>query len=402
MNASMPTEIALPAAVARILESRTFEKSPTLRALLAYLWQHRDDPISEYAIATEALGRSAMFNAKTDATVRVQISRLRQRLDKYYEQEGASDPERIVLPLGAHQVRLEPFKEAPQPRAAGHRLSWPAGRAISSPALLLLSLILAILLYRSHAATPASPAPARFWQTFFANSRPTRIVLPTPVFFSFAPPNRPQNATIMLRDTEINDFSDSSRSDIYRTFSNKLGPAALAENYTVTSDTFAAVKLARYLDRASLETSLYSNADAPAEALENENVIAIGTWGTLNALKPYLDRMNFRLGPHEQFVEASNPPAKFEEIVESPERSIWPGVIAVVPGQNRRTHLLVLAGRHTSALVSFLTSSNGLDQLDRIWKDNGSPEYYELVVNAEMSGRTLVRFWPAAMRPYRP
>jgi len=64
----------LPAFLAAILTSRTFGKSPTLCNLLVYLWENRDGRISEYAIATEALGRSSDFDSKIDATVRVQIS----------------------------------------------------------------------------------------------------------------------------------------------------------------------------------------------------------------------------------------------------------------------------------------------------------------------------------------
>src|SRR6476661_7131019 len=75
-----------PESLRRLLESRAFEKPPALRALLTYLWQHRGESISEYAIATEALGRTPGFDARTDATVRVQISRLRQRLEKFYEE----------------------------------------------------------------------------------------------------------------------------------------------------------------------------------------------------------------------------------------------------------------------------------------------------------------------------
>ena len=97
----------LPPLLVSVLESRTFERAPALRMLLAYLWQHRDDSLSEYAIATEALGRPPVFDSKVDATVRVQISRLRQRLEKYYEEQGAQDPERIVIPLGSHQIRIE-------------------------------------------------------------------------------------------------------------------------------------------------------------------------------------------------------------------------------------------------------------------------------------------------------
>src|SRR4051812_35438062 len=94
----------LPGFVADVLASRTFERAPTLRTLLLYLWNHRAEPISEYAVATEALGRNGSFNSKIDATVRVQISRLRQRLEKYYDEEGRHCAERLQIPLGSHQI----------------------------------------------------------------------------------------------------------------------------------------------------------------------------------------------------------------------------------------------------------------------------------------------------------
>src|SRR5690242_16028684 len=96
-----------PESFKRLVESRAFEKTPALRALLTYLWLHRTESISEYAIATEALGRAAGFDARTDATVRVQISRLRQRLEKFYEEEGKDLQERLVIPLGSHQMQIE-------------------------------------------------------------------------------------------------------------------------------------------------------------------------------------------------------------------------------------------------------------------------------------------------------
>src|SRR5579875_1845649 len=90
-----------------VLESRTFEKSPTLRTLLVYLWSHRNDPVNEYVIATEALGRTSAFDPKFDATVRVQISRLRQRLERFYELEGRDRSPQVTIPLGTHQILLK-------------------------------------------------------------------------------------------------------------------------------------------------------------------------------------------------------------------------------------------------------------------------------------------------------
>jgi hypothetical protein len=402
-DASPLESIQLPASVTRVLASQSFERSPTLRALLTYLWLHRAESISEYAIATEALGRSALFDAKTDATVRVQISRLRQRLEKFYEHEGKDCSERLVVPLGGHQIHSE--KVAPASFAVvtpvdPPRPGMPVALALLCACLMLACAGLGLALYRAHADKGVAPVheTPRFWETFFGNGQHSRIILPTPVFLSFSP--HPGDS-IMFRDTTVNDFDARRESNGYAALQKQMGDPVLAQNYTVASDTFASVKLARYLDRFALETTVLSSADAPLEALDTENVIALGTWGTMRPLKSYLDRMSFVLGLHEQSVQVRwplpNEPKRIDWVTESPERSVWPGVIAVLPGPRRDTHLLILAARHTSALVSFLTSANGLDQLDRLWKANGSPEYFETVVNSEMNNDELVRFWPVAL-----
>jgi hypothetical protein len=409
----VPEAIQLPECVRCVIQSKSFEKAPTLRILLTYLWQHRNEPISEYAIATEALGRSPLFNPKTDATVRVQISRLRQRLEKFYEHEGKDCAERLAVPLGSHSIQIEcvdvPVKAlsvapeptripvAIQPSKAAAVLSWICA------VLLITSIALGVALYRGRSSSKqgSNPEPARFWKSFFGNGRQSRIILPTPVFLAFSP--RP-GESVMFRDTTVNDFNAREKSAGFEALHRLMGNPQLAQNYTVTSDTFASVKLARYLDRFSIVTAVHSSADAPLEALDNENMIAIGTGGTLTPLKPYMDRMTFALGPHEQSVEfrkqLRGEPKRIDWVQESTERAIWPGVIAFLPGPAGRTRLLILASRHTSALVSFLTSANGLEQLDRMWKAKGSPDYYEVVVNSEMNGLDLVRFWPVALHAF--
>jgi hypothetical protein len=399
-------EAPLVECIERAVESQTFERAPTLRVLLIYLWRNRDQPISEYAIATEALGRSPAFDAKTDATVRVQISRLRQRLEKFYEQEGANCRERLAIPVGTHQIRVEtidvptlaPVESLPWRR----RYRWNRWLVALSLALVLLSTVLAIGLYRARAAAragAADPIP-RFWTAFMGN-RPALVVLPTPIFFTYTD-GLP--SAIMLRDTSVNEFAEWPRDPVLTDFSKKFGRPNLAQSYTVTSDTFASVRLVRYLDRLSYSPQFHSSSEAPMEALDSDNVIAVGTWGTLAPFRNYLERMSFQLGPHELWVDIRQPrpgePPRIDEVVESQERTIYPGVIAVLPGHGRKTRLLILASRHTSALVTMLTTVNGLEQLDRLWRARGKPEFYEVIVNSEMNGSNMVRSWPVFLRPF--
>jgi hypothetical protein len=396
----------LPEGIRRILESHTFERAPTLRTLLTYLWERRDEAIGEYAIATEALGRSPSFDAKTDATVRVQISRLRQRLDKFYEEEGKFSTERVAIPLGAHQVNLETVT-VPDPTPAQTIAEFPPHRlnrllVWACVGLAALSAALGLALYRTAGALRADTqavAP-HFWKAFFGTGRQTRIILPTPVFFSY----RRADATVMLRDTAINEFADRNQSPVPAGLERKFGPPTLAQNYTVASDTFAAVRLVRYLDRFSLLMHVRSSADAPVEALDSENIIAIGTWGTLTPLNAYLDRMSLRLQPNERTIEirgaGPGQPHRIDAVDESPSRGVWPGVVALLPGPSGKTHLLILASRHTSALVSTLTTGDALSRVERLWQSKGSPPFFEMVVNSEMEDGEMVRSWPVLLRPF--
>jgi hypothetical protein len=76
-----------------------------MRALLLYLWQHRQESLSEYAVATGAFGRRSDFDPKIDATVRVQVGRLRTKLKEFYDAEGESLPLRLSIPLGGHELK---------------------------------------------------------------------------------------------------------------------------------------------------------------------------------------------------------------------------------------------------------------------------------------------------------
>src|SRR5215468_3885226 len=74
-----------------------FLRFVVLRALAGRTWE-----IKESVIAVEALGRSPSFDSKSDAIVRVEAKRLRDRLDSYYRREGAEDPVVISLPKGGY------------------------------------------------------------------------------------------------------------------------------------------------------------------------------------------------------------------------------------------------------------------------------------------------------------
>lgn len=87
-----------------VLSSDIFAKSPSLARLLTYICQKYFEGCSadskEYNIGVEAMGKQPDFDPTINSVVRVEVHRLRQKLKKYYETEGADHSVVIVLPLG--------------------------------------------------------------------------------------------------------------------------------------------------------------------------------------------------------------------------------------------------------------------------------------------------------------
>jgi tetratricopeptide (TPR) repeat protein len=94
------------AGLARILASDAFRAAPQLSAFLGFIVERavegRGSELKGYTIAVEAFGRSADFDPQTDPIVRVEAGRLRRALAQYYAGEGAGDPLRITMPVGAY------------------------------------------------------------------------------------------------------------------------------------------------------------------------------------------------------------------------------------------------------------------------------------------------------------
>ncbi|HEV7342587.1 MAG TPA: tetratricopeptide repeat protein [Sphingopyxis sp.] len=103
------TERIIAEELERLLESPLFVRSPVLTRLLQFLVEHRlrggrSSP-KAYAIATEALGRSADFDPAVDSYPRVMVGRLRSLLDRYY----ADTPwiHRLRVPQGSYEVVVQ-------------------------------------------------------------------------------------------------------------------------------------------------------------------------------------------------------------------------------------------------------------------------------------------------------
>lgn len=90
----------------RIIESPDFDASERNRRFLEHIVAEalagRAERIKAYSIATSVFGRDDSFDPQMDPIVRIEASRLRRSLERYYLTCGSEDPIRITIPKGAY------------------------------------------------------------------------------------------------------------------------------------------------------------------------------------------------------------------------------------------------------------------------------------------------------------
>jgi TolB-like protein len=105
-TSNLPAPDEVRAQLERMTASDDFNRSPQLGAFLRFVvesvLQGKSDRIKAYTIGVDVLRRDAKFDPQLDPIVRVEATRLRRTIDRYYAGLGADDTIRIDLPRGSY------------------------------------------------------------------------------------------------------------------------------------------------------------------------------------------------------------------------------------------------------------------------------------------------------------
>src|ERR1700733_5918447 len=105
-TSNLPAPDEVRAQLERMTASDDFNRSPQLGAFLRFVvesvLQGKSDRIKAYTIGVDVLRRDAKFDPQLDPIVRVEATRLRRTIDRYYSGLGADDPIRVDLPRGSY------------------------------------------------------------------------------------------------------------------------------------------------------------------------------------------------------------------------------------------------------------------------------------------------------------
>jgi len=179
----------------RLAASPGLLHAESLCQLLRYLVDHAlDKPhehIKEYQIAVDVFNRAESFDPRLDSTIRVQTSRLRNKLAEYYATLGSSDPVVIEIPRGSYAPLFNirtPAVPAQTSAAASEaaerppsrRWNWSAGVLVGLAIGGLVGWLFAVRQSPGHAAEAASSSDKSelhaFWNSVLKSPEPPLVI----------------------------------------------------------------------------------------------------------------------------------------------------------------------------------------------------------------------------------
>jgi len=300
----------------QLLASKTFSRSGQLKRLLIYLREATisTDPAvwSETSIGANAFGRRD-FNPKLDTIVRVEMRRLRQKLDEYYAGEGVESAVRLRFERNTYRPYVEPYvppvvelPPLPSPLPADRFWTGVAWGASSLALLILIAGALWWALSRSDKA-PRELAESPIWSGFRSSN--VVVAIGTPLFFRSAD-GFERNFGANLPD----DLQAADKLLLHR-------PAYPVWNlWAPYEDVSAAVNLDRFLRSLNSTATVVSARQISFGGLAGKRTIVMGQPRGAPLLLDLLAEQNFRPPAHTTaehfagFVNAQpkpGEPAKF-------------------------------------------------------------------------------------------
>jgi hypothetical protein len=297
--------LELTEALDQLLASKAFSRSGQLRRVLLYL---RDcagsaEPSvwSEISIGVNAFGRRD-FNPKLDTIVRVEMRRLRQKLDEYYATEGTESPVRLrferntyrpyVAPHVHPPVELAPVPTELAPVPPPLAPVVPATQFWSGVAWGAGSLALLIV------------AAGAIWLSVSRSNKPARELAESPLWSGF----RSANVVLAIGTPLFFRSEEGFERNYHANFPEDLQVAdkvlsrwpayPLWNLWAPFEDVGAAVNLDRFLRTLNSTVTVVSARQISIGGLAGKRTIVMGQPRTAPLLSDLLAAQNFRPQPH--------------------------------------------------------------------------------------------------------
>jgi hypothetical protein len=386
----------------RVLRSKAFRNSEALRNLLAYLGEkslaNPGEDLKEYTIGVEACGKPQSYDPQRDASVRVQVGRLRQKLEDYYKGEGGGDPVILELPKGRFAVR---FHESAAGVRAGRsvwgRLGLRVLRLRPTPGMVILLALLAgtlswgMLLWRQlrdyeHRLEISTQAEtvrvfSPLWGPFLSRAVSSAVVFGSPPFFAS------RQHRMFVRLYGLKDPNDPRSSPEFSAIDSKTGPLEGPRfDYASMGDAVAVQRLTAFFGSAGVSLRALPAHLAVWEAVKDDNLIFIGALRMHPLLRRLPVTQDFELGPEGQIHNRKPGPGEQETYTTPDHRNAMTyAVVGLYPGLKPGREILIVSAHSSPGAMGatdFITSAGSLKSVqDRIGLGPAGPRrYFELLL----------------------
>ena len=380
--------------LAALLRSGLVRENTDLHTLLDYLGKkslENGDPLKEYTIGVEALGKPRDYDPRLDPTVRVDISKLRARLREYYDTVGAARAVHLEIPRGEyHLAFVRPHQAVPAPRKT--LLPWRGLLAAAAAAACLAAGWWFVSLRLRESPAPAlAPELQAFWAPFLQRSVPTVISYGTPLFLKLD--------HAFYRDPRVNRPEEGARAESLEKVVRALNPSERrwAVIYTGVGEAEALFMITRLLASQGVPLSVQRSAHLSWEDMKGKHVILLGSHKSLSQLPELPVNPKFEVASDPPRVvnlrPAGDEPTNYLTVRTSPNGEVLEefALVSVYEGLIPGTHLMVLScssTEGTGAAAEYLTRADTVGELLReMGVDAGTrrlPRAFQVVVKARM------------------
>jgi len=386
----------------RVARSSALFRATQLRDMLLFIVRQTilkpEEPIHEFDIAHQALGRRSDFNPLDDNIVRVQMAHLRKKLDVYFSTEGKGEATVITVALGTYKPLFSPRakpeptlpiaadagvspEEAPAPTdnektavqqapssdaeantaSAGRRPFWLV-IAAALAVILALGVACSVLWVRNrnqqealdalhHALSPWKYQPAlnALWSGFLDSNHDTDIVLSDDSFLLIEELNKHQTPFYgYLNRSYLSSSPENTKNPDVRFFQELLAAKSLGN-----SSEFKLAERILGLDPLDKKVHLYSARQYTPALVKQDNVILIGGRVSNPWTELFESRLNFiELSKFEGLgvtVVENRSPAAGEQPSYTSTDAVGYCVVAYLPNPDHDGKVLLLEGTSSEA-----------------------------------------------------
>jgi hypothetical protein len=391
-------------ALSRVLRSGIVRENTNLYFLIEYLGRKAADgaaPLKEYTIGVEALGKPADYDPRLDATVRVDIGKLRAKLTEFYQKDGAACPVRLEIPKGQYDATFARVPHLPAPEVQPAPPPKPRLRGYLLVAALLLAAaalgyVAARRLPAPVAAPPMSAELQRFWQPYLQAGRPNLIVYGTPLFVRLD--------SYFYREPQLNDPNEIHSDEEVKKLASVLQTSELNATYKFTGvgEAEALFLLTRLLTEQRAPAGVKRSRNLSWEDLKGRNVVLLGSQKyNPQILKfPYEPKFEADRGRVTNLNPSPGEPSEYPHVFKGKFAAVLEAysIISVYPGIDPATRLTVLASsanEGTGGAAEYVTRPDTMKEMFEkmgLKPSEPLPAAFQYVIKVKLNEGVPVQF----------